>query len=291
MSEKTEQQAETAVVEAPKEIAKRQSPAQKFRMQVYQTAGSLLSSWVGDDKAREAAGRLSVALAASASSARKPDDFFDCTPESVARVVATSALTGIMPSTGAASLAYAIPRRPRKGEQPQLQYMLSHRGINALANRAGLHMLAIPISYSDEIEVAESGEVKVKSIDIDNPPMREDELRGVVVQVKRLETGLIVATGWVAKKLILERRQGSDGYRFAEQNEYAKDSDPWHKWFVEMAMKTAMHYAISRGWCVIDDTEAVRALSADVADDVIDAESTPVKRVGGIVEAIRKEFE
>jgi hypothetical protein len=56
-------------------------------------------------------------------------------------------------------------------------------------------------------------------------------------------------------------------------------------------MKTAMHYAISRGWCVIDDTEAVRALSADVADDVIDVESTPVKRVGGIVEAMRKEFE
>ena len=71
MSENTDQQTEAAVVETPKEIAKRQSPAQIFRMQVYQTAGSLLSSWVGDDKAREAAGRLSVALAASASSARR----------------------------------------------------------------------------------------------------------------------------------------------------------------------------------------------------------------------------
>jgi hypothetical protein len=29
----------------------------------------------------------------------------------------------------------------------------------------------------------------------------------------------------------------------------------------------------------------------DEARDVIDAESTPVKRVGGIVEAMRKEFE
>ena len=37
-------------------------------------------------------------------------------------------------------------------------------------------------------------------------------------------------------------------------------------------MKTAMHYAIGRGWCVIDDTEAVRALQADVQSDIIDGE-------------------
>jgi hypothetical protein len=44
-------------------------------------------------------------------------------------------------------------------------------------------------------------------------------------------------------------------------------------------MKTAMHYAIARGWCVIDDTDAQRALSADVESDIIDVESRPLNSV------------
>ena len=271
---------ETNLAERPK------TPAQRFRSDVSKYAHSLLSTWVGEDRAAQATGRISVALAASAQSSRNPSDFYECTKESVAKVIAISALTGIMPSTGGYALAYAIPRRPRRGEAPQLQYQLSHRGINALANRAGLHMIAIPIGYDDEIETTSTGEVRVVRIDLDNPPTSEAELRGVIIQVKRFESSSLLATGWVAKKLILARRDGSDSFSFAEKpgNEYAKDSDPWHKWFAEMAMKTAMHYAIGRGWCVIDDTESVKALSLDVSTDVIDGESSPARKLGGLVE-------
>jgi hypothetical protein len=262
----------------PREMATQKdkplTPAQAFGKSVTDTALAILSDIIDEDRARVAAGRVALALRSAASSARNPSDFHDCTKESVGRVIAISALTNIMPSTGATALAYAIPRRARKGEQPQLTYQLSHRGINALANRAGMHMVAIPISHTDEIQDDGTGNVVVKSRDFDNPPTTEEELRGVIVQVRSLKTGLIVCSGWVPLKLILARRAQSDGYNYAEKpgNDYAKESDPWHKWFVEQSMKTAMHYAIGRGWCVIDDTEAVKALAEDAKADYIDGE-------------------
>lgn len=245
-----------------------------FRERCFDIGFPTLVGLVGEERASEATGRVAAALAAARASARDPKDFDLCTVQSIGQVVAISALTGIYPGTGATALAYAIPRRPRKGEDPQLTYQLSHRGINALANRAGSHMVPLPISYSDVIEVSESGDVVIKKIDLDNPPTTEADLRGVVLIVKRLDTGVLVCSGWVPKKLINERREGSDSYRYAERpgNEWAKESSPWHKWYTPQAMKTAMHYAIGRGWCVIDDTEAQRALQADVQSDIIDGE-------------------
>ena len=264
-----------------------QSPASQFRSKAVSLASGFLSDWVGSAKAQEATGRIAVALAASAAAAKKPDDFYNCTPQSVAKVIAISALTGIMPSTGAAALAYAIPRAPRRGEPPQLQYQLSHRGVNALAKRAGMIMNAIPISTRDKLRVLETGEVAIEDRDIDDPPMGLDDLRGVLILVKSVETGALINSGWVPKKLIDARMATSDSWQYAEKpgNEWAKESSPWHEWYVEQAMKTAMHYAIARGWCVIDDTEAVNALRMDSESDanVIDAQVVSTKRVGNLL--------
>ena len=241
-----------------RELTKTQpNAAAVFRKQTEKIAGSLLTSWVGDDRAKEATGRIAASLAASAAAARDPSDFYDCTPQSVATVVAVSALTGIMPSTGGTALAYAVPRRPRRNEKPQLQYMLSHRGINALARRSGQTMLAIPVSKRDQIEVVDSGEVVILNRDIDNPPNDYDDLRGVVVVVKEIASGRVTFSGFVAKTVIDKRRAMS----------LSGDRGPWGKWAVEMASKTAMHYAVGRGWIVIDDTAANRALSTDVEQD------------------------
>ncbi len=258
---------------------KQLSAPQEFRQRSTAIAGVLLRDWVGEERAREATGRIATALSASAAAAKNPQDFYDCTPQSIAKVIAISALTGIMVSTGQAALAYAIPRRPRKGEPPQLQYQLSHRGIAALAKRAKLTLVAYPISIRDTVEMDDNSEVIVTARDFDNPPQSEEELRGVMVLVKSFDTGICLARGFVAKSIINVRRQQSDSYRFAEMQgkEWAKESSPWHKWYVEMAMKTAMHYAINRGWCVIDDTEAVRALQADAEGDyspvIVDTEN------------------
>lgn len=250
------------------EIA-RENPAREFRRTSSGVAKSLLRDWVGEERAKEAAGRISVALSACAASARKPEDFYLCTPDSVARCVAIAALTEIMPGTGPTALAYLIPRRPRKGETPQLNYQLSHRGLNALARRTGQTMIPVPISRRDRLRFSADGDVEVEYRDIDNPPTSEADLRGVIVLVRELRTGVTVCRGWVPVSIINKRREGSDSYNFALSNAWAKDSDPWHQWYVEMAVKTAMHYAISRGWCVIDDSAAVRAMSIDQSNDYV----------------------
>jgi recombinational DNA repair protein RecT len=252
-----------------KQELQKQSPAAAFRNRASTIANSFLRDWVGEERAREATGRIATAISASAAASKNPEEFYSCTPSSVAKVIAISALTGIMVSTGAGALAYAIPRRARKGEDPQLQYQLSHRGLAALAKRAGLSLVAIPIGYKDTVLVRETGEVYVTARDIDNPPANEHDMRGVIVLVRNMTTGVLVTSGWVAKSVINERRAVSDSWKFAEQSgkEWAKDSSTWHKWYVEMALKTAMHYSIARGWCVIDDTEAVRALTVDAESD------------------------
>jgi recombinational DNA repair protein RecT len=246
-------------------ITKQALTPREYRQLSTNIAKSLLVDWVGEDRAREAAGRISAALSAAAASARNPADFYACTQESIGRCVAIAALTEIMPGTGSTALAYLIPRRARKGESSQLQYQLSHRGLNALARRTGQTMIAVPISSRDALAFTEDGDVRVMDRDIDNPPTSEADLRGVIVLVREINSGATIVRGWVPASLINVRRDSSDAYTFAckKGNEWAKETDPWHQWYVEMAIKTAMHYAIGRGWCVIDDSAAVRAMSID----------------------------
>lgn len=250
--------------------------SRQFTRRVNQSAGRLLIEWVGEARAREAKGRITSAFSSAALSARDPSDFYKCTAASVAQCVAISALTGIMPSTGATALAYLIPRRPRKGEEPQLQYQLSHRGIAALASRAGMILIPVPIGYADHL-IVRDGEIYEHEGNPDEPPMYWDELRGVALLVKDRATGVVLYRGWVAKVIIEKRRDMSDSFHWAEgEGDWAKERSTWHKWGIEMAMKTAMHYAIGRGWAIIDDTEAVRALSMDVSSDVIDIEADDI---------------
>lgn len=240
----------------------------EFRDSTNKMATQILSEWVGAERAGEAIGRISVALSQSAASSKKPEDFYSCSKQSIAAVVAISALTGIMPSTGGNALAYAIPRKV-KGTMT-LGYQLSHRGLNALANRCGKHMVPIPISYSDKLGTDEIGDVVILDRDIDNPPMTFEDVRGVMVVIKNGENGQTIYSGWVPKKILEARRAESDSYNYAEKSkqDWAIDNSTWHKWPVEMSMKASMHYAVSRGWCVIDDTEAVRALSVDQESDL-----------------------
>jgi recombinational DNA repair protein RecT len=260
------------------------NPQQQFRALAVASATGILRDWVGEERAAEAIGRVSTAIAAAAASAKKPQDFYQCTPASVATVIAISALTGVMPSTGATALAYAIPRRPRQGEPLQLTYQLSHRGVCALAERSGSKIVPIPVGMDDDIAVGPDGEVRVNSIDIDNPPTTEAELRGVIVLVKDRQTGRVLFTGYVAKKLINARRAVSQDWK------YSGDKSIWATWYVEQAMKTACHYAMGRGWVVVDDTSVQRALSADVTADVAEQPPRP-QNIGEVIEGVTVEGE
>jgi len=275
--------------EITKPSANRPPTPQEFRQQASALATGLLRDWVGSERAHESAGRIATALSASAAAAKKPQDFYACSPKSVATCIAVSALTGIMPGTGSHALAYLIPRKI-KGVMT-LTYQLSHRGLNALAKRCHQQMAAIPIGYDDTIEIdPATGDCLITDVNWDNPPLTFEEMRGVVLVVKDTSTGQVATSKFVAKKIIEARRQQSDAYRYAEQTneQWAKDASPWHVWPVEQSMKTAMHYAVGRGWCVIDDTEAVRALSTDVDSDL---PQVPAVDVSAMLEAAGGEEE
>lgn len=255
------------------------SPQQEFRGAVTRISKMLLSDWVGESRASEAIGRVSTAIAAAAASSKNPADVYGCTPASVATVVAISALTGIMPGTGAGALAYVVPRSVRRGEQKQLCYQLSHRGLCALAERCGTKIIPIPIGMADDIDVTADGEVRVNAIDVDDPPTTEDELRGVIVLIKDRDSGRVIFTGFMPKKLINARRAVSQDYRYSGPNSI------WGTWYVEQAMKTAIHYAVGRGWAVIDDTAVQKALTLDVEADVAKHDPKPQATLGAVFEA------
>lgn len=259
-----------------------ETDAQRFKRDVYNMSMQVLTTMVGKERAREAAGRVQAAIAASVASAKDPADFYACTRASIAQATAVAALTGIMPGTGQAALAYVIPRRPRKNEQPQLQYQLSHRGVAALVKRGGTVLYAVPVSHDDMIRV-EYGEVVDHDADIDNPPLTWEELRGCIAVIKDAASGAVLFRGWVALKIIDQHRQQSDTFKWAERTgSWAYKISPWHTSPVPMAQKTTMHYAIARGWAVVDDTESSRALSIDAAADVIETtaeETAPARQV------------
>jgi recombinational DNA repair protein RecT len=258
------------------------NPQAEFRQSVIRYTEGILTEWVGPDRAREAIGRVSTAIAAATAASKKPQDIYGCTPASVATVVAISALTGIMPGTGAGALAYIVPRSVRSGEPKQLCYQLSHRGLCALAERCGTKIVPIPISMADVIEVTADGEVRVDSIDIDNPPVSEAELRGVIVLIKDRGTGQVIFTGFVPKKLINARRAVSQDYK------YSGERSIWSTWYVEQAMKTAIHYAVGRGWAVIDDTAVQRALTIDVEADAVKQVPERQATLGAVFEAVEE---
>jgi len=249
-----------------------------FRAEAQKISHKMLVSWVGEERANVAAGRLAVALVSAGASAKKPEDFYSCSIESVANVIAISALTGIMVGQNVSALAYAIPRKIK--DKWQLGYQLSHRGINALASRSGRTMIPIPIGKNDEISIDEDFNIQLVNVDLDNPPTTYEDLRGVVVLIKDLQTARNIHRAYVPKKIIDIRRDDSDAYQFAMKNDWARERCPWFKYGVEMAMKAAMHYSVARGWCVIDDMDAIRAVSMDVeADSISMAQENQPKRL------------
>jgi hypothetical protein len=73
----------------------------------------------------------------------------------------------------------------------------------------------------------------------------------------------------VPRKLINARRAVSQDYRYSGENSI------WGTWYVEQAMKTAIHYAVGRGWAVIDDTAVQKALTIDVEAETSQAAAKP----------------
>lgn len=215
------------------------TPRQRFGIQVTAIAERELVALAGSEAGRAAAARCALAFRSAVATAKDPDAFYGCTPESVGAAMATSAFTGIMPG-GPFPGCWLIPKKIN-GVQT-LNWWISHRGIKALARRAGQGIEAIPYFAGDQVVINRGREWSVEVIEGDCRD-RDDvtNLEGFVYYVTDLATGMLLAARKVSVNLILKRRDKGQG------------GAVWKEWPMEMAEKTVIKYAAGRGDVFFDD--------------------------------------
>ena len=241
-----------------------QNPMSERRRRYAATVSALaekeLIALFGSDVGRQAAQRVAVAFRAAASTAKNPDDFYSCSPESVAACMATSAFTGIMPG-GPFPGCYLIPKRVN-GVQ-QLNWWINHRGIKVLARRAGQGIEAMPYFEGDEVVIVRGKDWRVDVLEGDADRSDPRNLAGVVYYVTDLTTGALLAARKVSRRQIDARKAKGQG------------GAVWGDWYAEMAEKTAIKFAAGRGDVFFDDVGNM-ALARD-ADNEPEAETTTVR--------------
>lgn len=231
-------------------------PPATFRDRVAVDAAHALRAVVGEDRARESAGRLALAFDAALRSAADPKALLACSPASVGNCIAMSAITQLYPG-GPSPDVYLVPRNG------VLSWSLTHVGMAKLAARQGLALLPVPVHREDHLVVG-YGEAVEHRQDRRRSPSSLADLDGVIVVLRRVSDGVILARPYIAGDVIQARRSASS---------YGK---VWQAWPVEMAMKTAIKYCYARGMLPITGDDWTAAAAADHEAEMLDVESAPV---------------
>jgi len=200
------------------------SPAQQFAQRVESLAQTFLVQITSPERVAMATGRLALALRQAAASNPK---IYECTPASVAECVAKSAMTELFPG-GPQPLVYLIPRGGK------LEWQISARGLQALAGRNGWTITARVAHTEDTYEVVSGTVETIRHVPMGGYPTTLQEIGGVYV-VGTHTSGLRVVAD--VPLGVIERRRKT-----------AQSQNIWAQWPVEMAQKTAIVWAISRGY-------------------------------------------
>ena len=212
---------------------------------------------------------------------RKPDDFeaimnSPIGRESIRTVVMTCLETGLYIGTYQPH-AWAIPRM-EKGKM-RLNWQASARGLAFLAHRAGYTLAVDLVMVGDKAVILHPQGTYERTITADwrpaqtgNMPILElvtprggdimDRLAGALI-VARDESARVVNWRWCGIDEIRRRRAVS------------KSGNIWNDWPAEMAEKTAIIYAISRGIC--PTTTELRSVLEHDAEDTIDVSAETVR--------------
>jgi recombinational DNA repair protein RecT len=236
------------------------TPRDQFAAVVLAVASKELTALFGSEQGKAAAARVALAFRAAASTAKDPEAFYSCSPESVASAMATSAFTQIMPG-GPFCGCYLIPKKVN-GVQT-LNWWINHRGIKTLARRAGQSVEAVPYFEGDEIIIKRGRDWVVEVIEGPTPDRDSyAAMLGFVYYVSDLESGALLAAGKVSKAQIQKRRAKGQG------------GSVWNEWPMEMSAKTVIKYAAGRGDVFFDDVGNMAMSREAEATDVIDTTAT-----------------
>lgn len=267
--------ANTQLTRAQQDALAKNQQRQRFGQTVTAIAERELINLFGSAQGKAAAARVALAFRSAAATAKEPEAFWSCAPETVANALATSAFTGIMPG-GPFPGCYLIPKKVN-GIQT-LNWWITHRGIKTLARRAGQCIETLPYFDGDEVVIVRGRDWRVEVIE-GPAPDRDDAqaLAGIVYWVSDINTGALLACRKMTRAQI--------GKRWAKSAQ--KDSGPWAEWGIEMAEKTAIKFAAGRGDVFFDDVGNM-ALSSDATTELIDVPSEVVSsKPAGAAAAVR----
>jgi phage RecT family recombinase len=199
---------------------------------------------VPDADLKRARAKFRVAFSADAQGALQ-----ECTPESVARAIVMSAMSGLYPG-GPRPGVWLIPRRNKhKGNALEVQWQISFRGYIQLARRAGWELEPVLVFEGEKFEIHEGdkpGIVHVRNLDL---PKTWETLRYGYIRVYPEGKREQARIAYLTKAEIQQRRKK------------AQDDSIWREWPLEMAYKTLCHYAGNREMFPTDDPTR-HALSA-----------------------------
>jgi hypothetical protein len=230
-------------------IAKDMTPQAQFAARVNSYAIDFLAAIAPPDKVQQAAGRIGLALRKAGI---KQPKIYSCDAKSVANAIAMSALTGIYPG-GAKPLVDLIPRGN------SLEWQISARGLQALAQRVGGWIItATPVHVDDVYEVTLGTVQEVKHIPCGKGCTARADMQAVYVVGRHKDWPAVIVP--VALDTIWKRSTGTN---------------VWQQWPVEMAQKTAVIYAISRGHFGALEAEPEFSAIADYQDT--HRESSPAR--------------
>lgn len=262
----------------PNALAQRQGggpparkPEDEFKIVVANAAKKMLTSLMGDERGKTAALRVAMAMQAAMRAARDPSAIMNCSESSIGNCIALCALTDLMPG-GAYPSVYLVPQPPHKGEQPELQWRINHRGLATLARRDGYLVLPVPVALEDYLELDCGEVVKHVPADATNTPYwtaDDCNLAGVIVVIKQIKNDVSVTLFkyWVPFAVIRQRRAKSK----------MRESGPWVDWPIAMAQGAAIREAAARAVMPVDSLELSEALAAEDRADapmVIEASAT-----------------
>lgn len=191
---------------------------------------------VPDADLKRARARFRVAFSADAQQALQ-----ECTPESVARAIVLSAMSGLYPG-GPRPDVWLIPRRNKhRGNQLEANWQMSFRGFIRLARRAYWELEPLLVFEGEKFEIHEGDKtaiVHVRNLDL---PKTWDSLRYGYVRVYPVGKREQARIAYLTKAEIMQRRKK------------AQDDSIWREWPLEMSYKTLCNYAGNREMFPTDD--------------------------------------
>lgn len=231
-----EQVAAPEVVVAGQQAVATRSPYEAFVDRMTTQVVAALPISVPDADLKRARARFRVAFSADAQRALQ-----DCSPESVARAIVLSAMSGLFPG-GPRPDVWLIPRRNKhKNNALECNWQMAYRGYIRLARRAGWELEPVLVFEGERFKIREG----------DNPGVEHERDLDMPATWETLRYGYIriFPTGQRAQARIAYLNKAE----IQKRRNKAQDQSIWNEWPLEMALKTLCNYAGNREYFPTDD--------------------------------------